>query len=100
MSRNSLPRKTQKCPKGQEANLLIPADYNTSLSLLKIAIEIILFGNHRSFKVVPDLRKSSMNFFLNSVIWSLLLGYSNNEKKEGGPRIGYGDIRRQKGGIF
>ena len=41
-----------------------------------------------------------MNFFLNSVIWSLLLGYSNNEKKEGGPRIGYGDIRRQKGGIF
>ena len=54
----------------------------------------------RIFKVVPDLRKSSMNFFLNSVIWSLLLGYSNNEKKEGGPRIGYGDIRRQKGGIF
>ena len=41
-----------------------------------------------------------MNFFLNSVIWSLLLGYSNNEKKEGGPRIGYGDIKRQRGGIF
>ena len=74
--------------------------HNSANHMHALFASLWLGKTKESLKVVPDLRKSSMNFFLNSVIWSLLLGYSNNEKKEGGPRIGYGDIRRQKGGIF
>ena len=53
-----------------------------------------------SLKVVPDFQKSSMNFFLNSVIWRLLLGHSNTGKKLCGHLIGFRGIRRQKVRFF